>query len=557
MKTVSSRKLENLIYIALGCFLTVFLLNGCAVQSKVPPKALTQAAELSPRELMEKYAQKDIINPSKLSLDELAPLTPLEPQIAFEAELPFEKKLFSIEVIDEPLGNVLLGLAMAADLNLILGQDVDRYEPVSVKIKNLPLKVALDSIISTHNYFYTIEKSILRVEGLKTEFFSVDYPLVFTKPKSEIGGDVLGGGSGGGGGGGGGGQAGTGVSSSGLKGEFTIEVEVQDDEELDVWKKIDEALRATRTGKGGLLSEQGKADINRMAGTIVVTDRPRNLRMISEFIDRINEALHRQVIIEAKIVEVSLNKGHSYGIDWEIVSQSFGGTNLGFEQILRPLPVDEDGNLAPLRAFTLGSVAGSLTTGFFDTSGDLQGQAVLNALSTQGDVNVLSSPRLNVINNQTALISVGRVIPYVDLTIATTEDEVGGNIIVRTSSQPIIVRTLEGVTLGITAQISEKGDTTLHIVPIITEQSGSRLVRVQGETFELPVFSVRESGTMATVADGQTIVIGGLIQEKTDDSISKVPFLGDIPILKILFSQQSRENNKTELVILLTTSIVK
>ncbi|MCU0614724.1 MAG: hypothetical protein MUD09_06520, partial [Desulfobacterales bacterium] len=378
---------------------------------------------------------------------------------------------------DEPLGNVLLGLAMAADLNLILGQDVDRFEPVSVKINNLPLKAALDSIISTHNYFYAIEKSILRVEGLKTEFFTVDYPLVYSKPESETGGDVLGGS----GGGGGGGESGSGISGSGLKGEFTIEVEVEDDEELDVWKKIEEALKPAKRGEGGLLSEQGKADINRMGGTIVVTDRPRNLKQIAEFIDRIREALRRQVIIEAKIVEVSLNKGHSYGIDWEFVSTSFG-----------EIVSEQD----PLRFFTIGSTGGGLTTGFFDTQGDEQGRAVLNALATQGDVNVLSSPRLNVINNQSALISVGRIIPYVDLVITTEDIEVGGVPTVRTSSEPVIVRTLEGVTLGITAQISDQGDTTLHIVPIITEQSGSRPITIEDETFILPIFSVRESDTM-------------------------------------------------------------
>ena len=540
MKTFRYPKFAKVIHIVSGCFLSIFMLTACSsVPPKKPPESLVQKAELSPRELMEKYPQKDIISPPKLPLEALGPLTPFEPQIAMEAEFPFEKKLFSIEVIDEPLGNVLLGLAMAADLNLILGQDVDRYEPVSVKIKNLPLKAALDSIITTHNYFYTIEKSILHVEGLKTEFFTVDYPLVYSKPDSETGGDVLGGG---GGGGGGGGETGTGVSSSGLKGEFTIEVEVEDDEELDVWKKIDEALKTSKSGERGLLSEQGKAEINRMAGTIVVTDRPKNLKTVAEFIDRINEALHRQVIIEAKIVEVALNKGHKYGIDWEFVSTSFGTL------------VDVEN---PLRFFSIGATGGDLTAGFFDTVGDEQGQAVLNALATQGDVNVLSSPRLNVVNNQTGLISVGRVIPYIDLQITTTDIEVGDTPTVRTSAVPVIVRTLEGVTLGITPQISDQGDTTLHIVPIITEQTGNRPIRVENETFVIPIFSVRESDTMVSVADGQTIVIGGLIQEKTDDTVSKIPLLGDIPLLNVFFSKQERETNKTELVILLTTSIVK
>ncbi|RZB36050.1 MAG: MSHA biogenesis protein MshL [Desulfobacteraceae bacterium Eth-SRB2] len=534
--------------------LTVFLLTGCAVHPEKPPETLVQKAELSPKELMEKYAQKDAVAPSRPPLAELPPITALEPQMAMETAFPFEKMLFSIEVIDEPIGNVLLGLAMAGDLNLILGQDVNRHEPVSVKIKNLPLKTALDSIISAHNYHYTIEKNILRVAKLKTQFFTVDYPLVYSNPESQTGGDVLGGG----GQGGGGGESSTAISSSGLEGEFSIEFEVEDEEEFDVWKKIDEALKPSDSRKGGLLSEKGSATINRMAGIIVVTDMPKHLQMVAQFIDRVNQALHRQVLIEAKIVEVTLSKGHSYGINWEIVSQSFGDSDLQFTKFFRPLPRNnETGLLEPLRAFTFGSVGGSLTSGFFDTTGNTRGQVVLDALATQGDVNVLSSPRLNVINNQTALISVGRVIPYLDLTITTTEDEVNGDTVLRTSSQPIIARTLEGVTLGITAQISDDGVTTLHIVPIITEQTGSRELIVENESFEVPVFSVRESDTMVRVADQQTIVIGGLIQETTNDTISKIPLLGDIPFLKMFFSHQSRQTAKTELVILLTTTIFR
>lgn len=511
-------------------FLIVFFLTGCAVQPKKPPLVLSQNTELSPKQIMEKYSKRDMIRKKQSPLMGLEPIAPIAPKLATETALPYEKNLFSINVINYPLGDVLLNLANAADLNLIMGQNVDRSEPVSVKMNNLPLKTALDSIISAHDYYYTIENNILRVEGLKTQIFTVDYPLVYSKPESETGGDVLGGG-------GGGGESGTAISGSGLTGEFTIEVEVEDEENLDIWKKLETALSPSKGGRGGLLSPQGTADISRMAGTLVVTDRPKNLKLVEHYLERVNHAVHRQVVIEAKIVEVSLNKGHSYGVNWDLLKTDTDG-NWQFQQNL------SDG-------------VGGFTLGFTDAVGPITGQGVLDVLATQGDVNVLSSPRLNVINNQTALISVGRVIPYLDLTITTTEEEVGDETVLRASSEPIIARTLEGVTLGITPQISDDGVTTLHIVPIITEQAGVRTLSVQNEDFEVPVFSVRESDTMVSVADRQTIVIGGLIQEKTDDSVRKIPILGDIPLLKAAFSQQSRESSKTELVILLTTTVVR
>ena len=403
MKIESCCRVRNTSQRGVVLFLIVFFLAGCAVQPKKPPQILSQNAKMSPQQLMEKYAAQKEDKKASPGLENLAPITPLAPKLATETAFPFEKKLFSMEVIDEPLGNVLLGLAAAADLNLILGRDVDRLEPVSVKIKNLPLKDALDSIITVHDYYYAIEKNILRVEGLKTKIFKLDYPLVYGNPESETGGDVLGGG----GGGGGGGESTAALSNSGLKGEFTIEVEIEDEEDLDIWKKMEEAFENSKTGGGsGLLSEHGKADINRMAGTIVVTDRPRHLKLVEEYIDRVNQSMHHQVMIEAKIVEVSLNKGHSYGIDWSM------------------LKTDTDGNWQ--FNTNLSNGVGAFTLGFTDSVGPITGQGVLDVLATQGDVNVLSSPRLNVINNQTALISVGRVIPYLDLTITTNEEEVGG-----------------------------------------------------------------------------------------------------------------------------------
>ena len=510
-------------------FLIVFLLSACAVQPKIPPQTFSQNAELSPESVMKKYGKNVRAKQQRSPLKELAPITPLTPTLAIETAFPYEKNLFSMNVFDYPLGEVLLNLANEAGLNLIIGQNVNRLEPVSVKIKNMPIKAALDSIVAAHNYYYTIEKNILRVEGLKTKIFIVDYPLVFSNSESKTGGDMLGGG------GSGGGETGAAISGSGLSGEFSIEVKVSDEEVLDIWKGLKETLTPSKDGGGGILSPEGNANINPMSGTIIVTDRRKNLNLVEQYIELTNQVLHRQVVIEAKIVEVSLNKGHSYGIDWEILKEGRLG-NWQFKQTLSD------------------NVGGAFTLGFVDT-GHLSG--LLDVLATQGNVNVLSSPRLNVLNNQSGLISVGRVIPYVDLTITTTEEEVNGEVILRTSSEPIIARTLEGVTLGITPQISGDGVTTLHIVPIITEQSGERVLSVGGESFDVPIFSIRESDTMVKVADGQTIVIGGLIQEKTDDNVRKIPILGDIPYLKTLFSQQSRETSKTELVILLTTTVVR
>jgi MSHA type pilus biogenesis protein MshL len=295
-----------------------------------------------------------------------------------------------------------------------------------------------------------------------------------------------------------------------------------------------------------------------MSGVIVVTDRPSRLEIVERFIDRINESLRRQVIIEAKIVEVILNKGNEWGINWNYLQKNFLNTGIfGISQ-------------------TLSEGANAFRIGFVDQTGNDTGEVILDALATQGNVNILSSPRLNVLNNQSALISVGQIIPYLDFQIGSTVSRgIGGDIPI-IDSVPIIARTLEGVTLGITPQISADGVTTLHIVPIITEQTGNRTISLALDTstsppddengddgsqnatksVDIPVFSVREADTIVRVRDNETIIIGGLISENTKDNVRKVPILGDIPYLGALFTHQQRETIKSELVILLTTTVV-
>ena len=363
---------------------------------------------------------------------------------------------------------------------------------------------------------------------------------------------MLGGGSGGSGGGGsGGGQSDTVQTAQGtsLKGEFKITTTVEDEDNLDVWKQIEEALKPSQAGEAGLLSSDGMVRINRMGSTIIVKDHPSNVRSIAKFLQNIQETLRRQVIIHAKIVEVVLDKSHQYGINWEHVRFNFGRSGGILETSMNL------GNLGSEGAFTMH---------FADFVGMDQGEAFLHALATNGTVNMLSSPRLSVINNQSAFINVGRIVPFLDFQVGQSTQTGGGfNDITTISSVPVISRFNEGVTLGITPQIDEDGSTILHIVPIVTEQVGSEPIEVPSSVVggdsiiaDIPIIAVRESDTMIRIEDRTTVVIGGLIQDVTSDIIKKVPLLGDIPIINWAFTHQDRENRKTELVILLTTTVV-
>ncbi|CAN2047479.1 MSHA biogenesis protein MshL [Candidatus Magnetomoraceae bacterium gMMP-13] len=478
-----------------------------------PPKI--QKDFIPPQDLMRKFIKKT--PPSALP-----PLAALKPMIAAEEKMPYESRLFSLSTRSAPLQDILLGLAKEADLNLVIEKAVNLMEPVSLEIKDLSLKLALDTILSAYEYFYEINGNILRVKALETRFFQFDYPLLYNVAESEVGGDVLGEGGGG----------------SDLSGEFTIETEVSGSEHLNIWEQIEKALTPAGTGQNGLLSNQGRALVNRMSGTIVLTDRRENILLAEKFLNKLEISLRRQVVIEAKIIEVTLNHDHQYGIDWNYLQNQIGGS----------------GALTFSSELSTGGAA--VSVGFLDSFSRGTFELFLDALSVQGNLNVLSSPRLNVLNNQSALISVGQTIPYLDFETNVTTDPNDSTRTI-TTLEPTINKAQAGITLGITPQISEDSVTTLHIVPIITDLAAEKSFSYNGTDWTVPVIQVRETDTIVRAPDGVTVVIGGLIQDRTDDLVTKIPLLGDIPFLGRLFSNQKRSNSKSEMVILLTPTVVE
>lgn len=427
----------------------------------------------------------------------LQPLAQVQPRVAAEEKLPFEGKIFSLSARSAPLQDVLMGLTKEAGLNLVLEKGVNPLEPVTVEINNLSLRKALDLVFLAYSYFYVIEGNVLRVKAVETRFFRFEFPVFYNTASSSLGGNVLGGASSGGAGGGGGGGGG------GLTGSFSITSESKS-EQVDIWKQLKDALSpgegAGAGSKGGLLSEAGRAQINPLTGTIVVIDRREILDLVEEYLHRLELSLHRQVVIEARIIEVSLNEDHQFGIDWSYMTSSHHTT----------------GSIAQ----TLTTGAGALTLSVLGTDGKL----FLEALSTQGEVNVISSPRINVMHGQSAVLNVGQTIPFQQWRIvpATTTTA--------SFAVPEIDFAQAGLSLGVTPQISDDGTVTLHIVPIVTDQVGAKSFVFDGNPFDVPIINVRGTDSIIQIGDGSTVVMAGLIQESSRDNLTGIPLLKDIPV---------------------------
>ncbi|MCK5795312.1 MAG: hypothetical protein KAH12_11435, partial [Anaerolineales bacterium] len=327
----------------------------------------------------------------------------------------------------------------------------------------------------------------------------------------------------------------------------------EDDDSLNIWKQIKDMLQPREEDQGsqkgettGLLSLIGRATVDSASGTIVITDRPDVLDMVEKVLAQMQIALKRQVIIEAKIMEVALNHSHQFGVDWTAVRNGTKGI------------FDVATSMAGAGDFASGSF--ELNIGKIGGEYDLG--AMISAISQQGDVNTISSPRINVINNQSATISIGRILPYLDYEIACqTNDLTGAK---DCDAIPTVQRAQAGVSLGITPQISGDGVITLHVIPVITDQVGSEQFTYKqtedetGTTWTVPILDTRSASTIISALDNETIVLGGLIQDTSSDDRARIPILGSIPVIgQFLFGNQTKESKKTELVILLTPRIVK
>lgn len=334
-------------------------------------------------------------------------------------------------------------------------------------------------------------------------------------------------------------------TSNNSSGDNNNGTRIETDTNSDYWTDLRDSLQ-TLIGTG-----DGRAVITSpQAGLVTIRAYPKELKAVREFLTQSESHLKRQVVLEARIIEVSLNEGYEQGVDWSGLSASWdgnkgitGGKSLANTQ----LPS------TPNQIFTaLGGGAGfTISDGNFNVA--------VNLLKTQGDVNTLSSPRVTATNNQKAVIKVGTDEYYVtnaSTTITTTSTG--------TDKTPNVELTpfFSGIALDVTPQIDEEGKVLLHIHPsVIDTEEQNKVIDMgtSGGKLQLPLAksSIRESDTVVQANNGDIIVIGGLMKTDKQEIVSKVPLLGDIPWVGEAFTNRRESTKKVELVIMLKPTVVE
>jgi MSHA biogenesis protein MshL len=463
----------------------------------------------------------------------------------------------SVNVTESDLAQVIASVARQAGLNPIIDPAI--RGPITTNMQNVSVGDAMLRLVG-NRYQYQVQNGTLVVSPIQfvQQTYEVSYlQMSRSSQASTVVARNLSGASNSGivtnpGG------SGTGVSntSSGLVASGTDVI--QSSSNSDVWGELKIGLRTILFGGRSDSSRNGPnsssqsalggaaasgdcyegtcLNISPFASMVTVTATPEKQQQVADWLNIFKASITRQVYITAKVVEVTLDRSKSYGIDWNVVLNDARGT-VSF--LTDPTStIASTGNVS----FNLGV-------------GDLALTAVLKALQSTGDVNVLASPATSAMNQQKASFNVTREVPFVTVSLQPVTNPLT-NAVTYTQIQNVQIAQV-GIILDVLPQISSDNIVTMSIRPSVTSLVSTQTITSSGgASVVLPTTDRRETDTMARVRSGETVMIGGLIQTQITSDRHGLPILMNLPFIGRLFSNTTQTEHHSEMVIFITPQIV-
>jgi MSHA biogenesis protein MshL len=506
-----------------------------------------------------------------------------------KARPPMEER-FNVSFNNVPAQRFFHALVTGTRYNMLVHPDVNGN--ISANLKDVTIGEALDAVREMYGYDYKIEgnRISIRPPAMQTRMFQVNYLLGSRQGQSSLrvvstsvanagnqnnqnnqygqGGNQFGN------------QFNNGQNGNqnnpnnpqnpnGQYGPRQLDsTDVVTNTTSDFWKELKESLEAIVGSKEGGRS----IVVSPQSGVVVVRAMPDELRNVDTYLKATQLSVDRQVILEAKILEVQLNDQFQSGVNWASfasfnskhanrVSSGFVGPGTG----LQPLPYT-GGQPVPISANGLTASTGFSLSNAVESTGSLLGlafqtsnfAALITFLESQGNVHVLSSPRVAAMNNEKAVLKIGTDEFYVTGVSTTTNSTSTSN---TTSPSVQLEPFFSGVVLDVTPQIDSQGNILLHVHPSVSQVSTvSKLINLGTAgslTLPLPSSSTSEIDSMVRGQNGQVIAIGGLMRQSSTDDENRVPVAGSIPVVGNLFKSKNKVNQKRELVVLIKPTIVE
>jgi MSHA biogenesis protein MshL len=558
------RNLSALPFIlALAAIGLLLLLSGCA----------STDASKTPQRLMPEI-RKELAEPSRPAPEALPPdvsrelLPPADLSLGKLAKGVSEPR-FDLNVVGLPVSEVFAALARDSRYSILVDPDLKAI--VTVCLKDVTLVESLQTLRELYGFEYRVEGSRIFVQKpeLQTRVFQINYPVSDRAGRSDvrvISGSITGS-TGSGTNNGTSGTAPTSAPNPGQGGNNTTTQEssrITTQSHNALWPEVEAGLKvllaidsAHPNGRQLIVSPQ--------SGVIVVRAMPSELREVDHYLHAMQLSIEREVMLEAKIIQVTLSDSTQTGVNWAAfhpgsrVNASAGMLTPGATL----------GTTGTLTDSILNATAGSVFAQTQQSTSPLFGLALqtssfatlLEFLQTQGNVQVLSSPRIAAVNNQQAVLKVGTDDFFITgiTTNITGGATTGGT---ATNSQTITLQPFfSGVALDVTPQIDDDGNIILHVHPSVSSVTERKHVLDLGTlgTYNLPLASstVSETDTVVRVRDGNIVAIGGLMNVNRSNTRNGLPGNSDIPVLGALLRSAQQSDSKQELVILIKPTLVR
>ncbi|AII14751.1 transformation system, type II secretion system secretin protein CtsD [Campylobacter iguaniorum] len=464
------------------------------------------------------------------------------------------KRVFNIKITDSVSTNEILNQISDICHFSIIQNDENSRQVLNgnisgINIKDLTLNEIFNILISQKDLNYTFDHNVLKISSLKTKTFKIDYINSKREGSASIRASVDSAPV----------EIGNSSTSSGQTQDNTssntLDNEIKTTEAFDFWVNLKSELEAI-LDSSDKTDNKGSIVINPNAGLVTVSGTSSQIKRIEDYIKDVEQSLKKQVMIDVSIIAVELNNEYTKGVDWSKFE-------LGFNSYLRGndgnILTDNNGNPfssgVQFGTGTFENPAQSLRniTGGFVLGGglNLSMDGVLNFLETKGKTKVVSSPKIMTMNNQPALITVGDNINYVVAT-ARTDGNTGTQTNSNTQYSIFI-----GILLNLLPEISDDGKVMLRINPSLSNFKYNEDNQRQTTPRTIaPDTLQKKLSTVVQVNSGDTIILGGLIGETRGKNNTKVPVLGDIPVLGNLFKSQRDALSTTELIFIITPRVV-
>jgi MSHA type pilus biogenesis protein MshL len=463
---------------------------------------------------------------------------PIEPEIP--EYNPLQETDISISVKDEPLHDIIYIVARNAGLNLIIDPQISMENRVTISFENTPSSVVVDRLLSSYDLAYEVRENVLHIRRFTAQTFDLNFLNSDTAVNINSGGDIFG-------------SANADGSSNNLAGNFQLKsTPGSKNGDNSLYGLLSQNIESILSqGEEG--SNSGYFTLDSTAGSLYVQTTPSRMKTIASLVSRLKNKLSKQVIIDAQIIEVTLNDGFQLGIDWSIVQQrlikgalvqygvGWAGTNFSGDSGFGTR--DMDGNQGPIVVDTRQDLEGGPETTISST---------INALQTFGGLKTVSNPHVRTRHGQPALVTSGQSMSYIkEITKSTNSNNDDTEFSTDTATA------FEGVMLGVVPFINNDNSVDLNIFPITSEVDlSNKETFSDGSSVILPVVKVRNVNTHVRVNDDAIIILGGLIYKDTKNNDRQTPGLGDIPGAGWLFKNRNDSEETKELVLIMHIRVI-